>query len=99
MLKPGVKVEGLQPEILLGIMIANNVYQEAKQPFVVTSLLDGKHSSKSLHYSGHAADLRTRDLKGITAKEIADQIRGRLTIDYDVVVEDDHIHMEFDKKT
>ena len=97
-LKGGVKVRGVQPEILLGIMVAKEVYYDAGQTFTITSVCDGKHSEKSLHYNGQAVDIRTRDLSGVTAQDIATRIKLRLGGDYDVVNEGDHIHIEFDPK-
>jgi len=67
--------------------------------FCITSVIDGKHRPNSLHYSGLAFDLRTRHLKtedGV--KNVAAEIRGALGREYDVVVEKDHIHIEYDPK-
>lgn len=97
-LKIGVKAKGLQPEILLGIMVAKEVYHDANQTFTITSICDSKHSETSLHYKGQAVDIRTRDLDGVTAADIASRIKIRLGRDYDVVNEGDHIHLEFDPK-
>ncbi len=102
-LKPGVKPIGLRPELLLGIMVAREVYMAAGQRFTITSLNDGDHSDHSLHYEGMAVDIRTKDLHGITMGEIAMRIRERLGGDYDVVAEgagtvNEHIHLEFDPK-
>jgi hypothetical protein len=97
-LKADVKVKGLQPEILLAIMVAKEVYADAGQTFTITSICDGKHSDASLHYKGQAVDIRTRDLSGVTALDIASRIKIRLGGDYDVVVEGDHIHVEFQPK-
>jgi hypothetical protein len=97
-LKEGVAVQGLRTEMLLGLMIALGVYQEYGYDLVVTSLLDGKHSRTSLHYSGCGADLRTRHMQEAHKQLIADEINDRCGTDYDVVLESDHIHMEFQPK-
>lgn len=98
-LKAGVNPLGMRPEIMLAIAVADEVYNILNVHLVITSISDGKHSANSYHYKGLAVDLRTRyflddkDLKD-TAKEIKDRL-GPL---YDVVVEKDHIHLEFDEK-
>jgi hypothetical protein len=96
-LKSGVRITGLRPEMLLALVTANDVYRSHDRDLVVTSLLDGAHSRTSLHYSGCAADLRTTaaHIPRSTVEAIAADIRKALTADYDVIVEPDHIHLEF----
>ena len=102
-LKPGVRVAGIAPELTLALVVAKSIYAQHSVDLVVTSLVDGKHSRASLHYIGHAADLRTNNLpggsQGPTAQAIGDQLRRAIGEDYDVVVESDHIHVEFQPKT
>ena len=40
-----------------------DVLQDDNYKITVTSARDGKHSKHSLHYSGEAIDLRTKDIK------------------------------------
>ena len=96
-LKSDVKVTGLRPELLLALIIANDVYQKHDHDLVITSLLDGAHSRTSLHYAGCAADLRTTaaNIPKSTVVAITADIRMALTVDYDVIEERDHIHLEF----
>ena len=94
-LKAGVKVQGLRPETLLGVMVASNTYHNHDSELIITSGVDGKHSHTSLHYAGCAFDCRIRHLPEGKAKEIADEIRSRLTEDYDVILETTHIHIEY----
>lgn len=97
-LKDGVKPAGMRPELLLGMIVALSVYQKYEYDFVITSLLDSKHSRGSLHYSGAAVDLRTRHMKQEHKRLIANEINEALGPDYDVILEKDHIHMEFQPK-
>lgn len=54
---------------------------------------------KSLHPHGLALDFRTRDLPDIPAKEeFARAIRDDLGAEYDVVLYDDHLHVEYQPK-
>ena len=96
--KPGVKVFGVANELTLAMIAADQVYDEFGQEFVVTSVVDSKHSRTSLHYAGMAFDCRTRDTDPVTIEKIAGDLRARLTNEYDVVVESDHLHIEFQPK-
>jgi hypothetical protein len=91
-----VKVAGLRPEALLAMIIADQVYTRHGMAFVLTSVTDGKHSIKSLHYSGNAFDCRIYD--GTDNEALVKEIKGKLNIDFDVILEKDHIHIEFDPK-
>ena len=98
LLKPGVRVAGLRSEILLAVVAAERVCAEMGVDCVVTACVDGVHQAGSLHYCGLAADLRSRDFRpGDLDKAIA-RIRQCLGTDYDVVLENDHVHVEFDQK-
>ena len=98
MIKPGVRAAGLQPEILLAILEAREVYRALGAELVITSLLDGKHMKGSLHYSGLAVDLRTRHLGPGDRGTVTERLTVALGPEYDVVLENDHIHVEFDPK-
>lgn len=62
----------------------------------ITSAHDGVHSAHSLHYAGLAVDVRTRDLTKEQIETLAKALRETLGKDFDVVVETDHIHIEYD---
>ena len=95
-LKEGVHPHGIEPELVLGLTIANSVWRDLKLPdLVVTSLLDGAHSSTSLHYAGAAADLRTNNLEPAELATAAAELKRRLGRHYDVLIEVDHIHLEY----
>jgi len=94
-IKPGVRVLGLRPEILLAIVIADGVYTAAGADLVITSAVEGRHSQSSLHYSGCAFDARTREMDSAKVAEIVAALKARLGGDYDVVVEGTHLHVEF----
>ncbi|PHQ68463.1 MAG: hypothetical protein COB92_00595 [Robiginitomaculum sp.] len=63
---------------------------------VITSGGDGTHSTNSLHYDGNAVDLRTNNLTQAQTTTVASALSTSLGSDYDVVVESDHIHVEYD---
>lgn len=96
-IKPGVRLTGLRPEVLLGVQAADSVYAKYGLDCVITSAVDGIHSKGSLHYTGQAVDLRTRD-SGAKINEIVRDIKEALAENYDVVLEKDHLHLEFQPK-
>lgn len=98
--KFGVKYDGAMPMIWYSIGVAEEVHVGLfRKDLVVTSLLDGKHSENSLHYSGNAVDFRTRHLTADKKRLFYLALRNRLErIGYDVVEETDHIHVEWDAK-
>jgi hypothetical protein len=97
-LKPGVRITGLRPEILLAAVAAERVYEEAGHDFTITACVDGKHMAGSLHYTGAAIDVRTRDIPLADVQKLIARIKACLADDFDVLLEVDHIHIEFQPK-
>jgi len=64
----------------------------------VTCGPEGRHRRASLHYSGQAVDLRSRSMEEDQALAFVRSLRMRLGGDYDVVVEETHIHVEYQPK-
>lgn len=98
-LKDGVKFENTRREIWYAIGVAEVLYKTHGLSLVVTSLEDGQHLETSLHYSGRAVDLRTRNIP----VELLRTVHGGLVnilnpLGYDVILEKDHIHIEYDPK-
>jgi len=99
-LKSSARIRGVTPEALFAIRSAEGVFEDRKLGLMtLTSVTDGTHSAGSKHYSGHAFDIRTRDIPQDQWQIVAGDIRERIGSEYDVVVEKDHIHVEFDPKT
>ena len=94
-LKEDVVVQGLTNEILLAIIVSNDVYRELGHELTITSMLDGRHSNYSSHYAGKAIDIRTRTLTHDEAEKARLMIENRLTTDYQVLLEKDHIHLQY----
>lgn len=92
----GVRLHGLRPEIILAIMIADQVFDGYGSDAIVTSAIEGKHSRGSLHYAGSAVDLRRWHLDDPV--EAVKELQERLGDDYDVILEDTHIHVEWQAK-
>jgi hypothetical protein len=98
-LKAGVRITGMRPEILLAAVAAERVYEEAGHDLTITACLDGKHTAGSLHYAGAAIDVRTRDFAPAAVQKILARIKDCVGADFDVLLEADHIHIEFQPKT
>ena len=97
--KEGVKIKGIKPELLAGLIVADGIWKQFGEVLVVTSVVDSKHIEDSLHPSGYGGDLRTHYFPSATTIKFAAQLlRDALTDEFDVVVEPDHIHIEFDPK-
>ena len=93
-----VSFQSLAPQLVLALVVANEVYNEYGVELVITSANDSGHGPSSLHYAGAAVDLRTRTLKEEDRQEVRDKIQEKLNIDFDVVLESDHIHLEYQPK-
>ncbi len=65
---------------------------------VVTSILDGKHSKRSLHYEGKAFDIRRWIYTETQLIQFIELLEEELGDDFDVVLEATHIHIEYDPK-
>ena len=96
-LKPGVDIRGIKPEIIVGMMVCNSIVP-GQAEFVVTAGLDGKHMAGSKHYEGQAIDIRTRDMKPEMIHPMIQELKEALGYQFDVVLEGDHVHLEFDPK-
>lgn len=95
-LKSGVKLTGMTPQIVLAMMIADDLYKRYGQELVVTSVTDSTHGADSKHYEGNGFDCRTSYFTLSSQKTIVEKLKERLDESYDIVLEKDHIHIEYD---
>jgi len=98
-IKSGVRLTGLQPQMVLAAMIGDGVYSKYGVDFVITSGVEGKHSGTSRHYLGYAIDSRTRDFLPNDIPKVTKQLREALGDDYYVAFEVNHFHISFKPKT
>jgi len=98
-IKQGADVRNLRREVWEAVYLFNEIMAEYGLNAVITSGNDSKHGRKSLHYLDYAVDLRTRDIKTQVEKvEITQKFRACLGERYDVLLEHNHIHAEFDPR-
>jgi len=93
-IKAGVDISRLEKNIRIALNVCGMVLDQNKIDLYVTSTYEGNHSKGSLHYANLAVDIGS---KNITQKMI-DDIRNHLGVKYDVVDENDHVHIEYDPK-
>ena len=98
LLKLGVDISRLDWSIrskltVIDQMVADVTGSEA----VGTSTWEGTHSPGSLHYQHNAIDIR-RPQQLTLAQRVVTTLKQRLGVGYDIVLEDDHIHIEYDPK-
>ncbi len=92
------RIHGLRPEMVVALIIIKDAFMGRGANCVVTSGMEGQHRRGSLHYVGHALDFRTGSMSREQVSEIAVEIREGLGVDFDVVVEPGHLHIEFQPK-
>lgn len=98
-IKPGVRVQGLRPETALAVQVIEGAFRDAGfSVATLTAAIDGTHMPGSLHYVGCAVDFRIRDIPEAQREPLRATIARRLTADYDVVLEGDHFHIEYQPK-
>ena len=98
--KEGVVFKVLMPQVLGMFNALNKLSGSLRVNIVITSGNDGKHSKESYHYKNLAIDIRIWGLDKDQIDMIMDKLQGLAfrghTSYYDVVLEKDHIHAEFD---
>lgn len=104
MIKLGVDLRGLTPQMAVAHTIACWVYFKCTgnpSACVITSARDGTHGPNSLHSRNgqcNALDLRTNTLTAEQLPHVVKDLTRALGEQFDVVLESDHIHIEWDPK-
>lgn len=91
----GVRLHGIRPEIVMAVLVAEGIWSNDNETLVITSVIDGQHMHASIHYTGGAIDFRVTSAKSATLRN---RLASALGDDYDVVAEEDHIHVEWQPK-
>jgi len=90
--------QSLSPQIILAIMVIEGVCTKHGIEMVITSINDAKHALTSLHYSGNGIDFRSRDLPDKTKFLIDCKEALGNSPDFDLILESDHYHLEYQPK-
>lgn len=97
-IKEGVRLEGVQTPMLFAALAADLIWSDHGKDLVITSGTDGKHSANSLHNCGRALDFRTNYFTVEQRKTVHGELKTALGGEFDVVLEETHIHCEYDPK-
>lgn len=97
-IKDGVVFKSLTSPIIRAISVIMGEWTSEGEVATVTSASDGKHKRGSLHYKDSAIDIRVRGISSEKIVKLVKRISLILGPDYDVVLEPDHIHVEWDPK-
>ena len=95
LVKLGVDISKLKRPIRRILNRIDIIFNDHGHEAVITSTYEGDHSPGSLHYDDNAIDFRLPKKK---AKIIYGDICKVLDMNYDVLLEGDHIHIEYDPK-
>lgn len=96
-IKPGAV---LPPTLAMSVMVTSvyDAFKEEGYDCVITAGIDGKHSAGSLHYVGLALDFRSRTIPSGERERMKTKLAERLP-GFDVVLEADHYHIEYQPKS
>ena len=97
-LKAGVRIAGMRPEILLAAVAAERCTKKRGTTSRSRPAWTATHMAGSLHYAGAAIDVRTRDIALADVQKLIARIKTCLGDDFDVMLEVDHVHIEFQQK-
>ncbi len=98
--KRGVSLRGIKWQIFLACIVAESVYNRSGYELIITSGSEGIHKFDT-HADGWGVDWRTQFVPPIPVdvqKAIVKQIQDELGSEYDVILESDHIHCEYDPR-
>lgn len=95
LIKFGVDISRLTRETRRGLDTVWTIYDGRGETLIITSTYEGDHSAGSLHYANQAFDARPAVHRpGDTIKVL----RTQLGKNWDVVIESNHWHFEYDPK-
>jgi hypothetical protein len=95
LIKAGVDISRLRPEIRKKLGKIESIVDAINhKEMIITSTYEGNHSASSLHYANLAVDIRSVN-RGST---VWGEIGRALGEDYDVIIYENHIHIEYDPK-
>ena len=95
-IKKGVEIKYLTPPMLEIMKAVFEVWNYPGVIPVLTSSFDGQHMNGSYHYAGLALDFRTNSISPLDREDFAKKLQEELGDDFDVVLENSHLHVEFD---
>jgi len=100
LLKLGVDIARLKRPIRRKLDLIDNIFERnGYGEAVISSTYEGDHGANSLHYADLAIDLRRPKKRiTITLKDLEKDLKESLGKDFDVILEGNHFHIEYDPK-
>lgn len=95
LLKAGVDISRLNRPIRRTLNVITIICADHSSDLIITSTYEGNHSPSSLHYSNDAIDIRIIPEK---TQQVVREIKEALGPDFDVIIERNHVHIEYDPK-
>lgn len=101
MIKQGVRLHGVCPQMFLAASVVKDLWEEYNYPFCITSGIEGKHGLASDHWAGYALDFRTwanengSQLDMFTKQALAKELGELLGDEYFILVEGNHLHISY----
>lgn len=92
------RVAGLTPQAVLGITCCWSIYQKRGLDLTITAGIDGAHMRASKHFCGNAWDMRSSNIPTSDLGVVRDECQKACGDDYDIIIEADHLHGEYDPK-
>ena len=99
--KRGVDWSRVEPAMIGAVNDVARMFEKRKLGDVwITSVREGEHMEGSLHYEGRAVDIRLPEVELPEANYMGlfYDLKHLLPEDFDVVLEETHIHIEYDPK-
>lgn len=96
-IKPGTVFKEIN-DYYIQIFEALNLLPYGSYTPTITSANDGKHMDTSLHYKSRAVDIRVNDRPNSDWPGYRDLLARRLGPSFQVILEKDHLHIEYDPK-
>lgn len=95
LIKAGVDISRLNRPVRRQLpVIAEALALIADQELIITETYGGNHGEGSLHYCNDAVDIR----RPIKPDAVIKALKRALGKDFDVILEHNHIHIEYDPK-
>jgi len=95
LIKAGVDISRLNREIRRQLPVMAQACEELTMSELnITSTYEGDHGEGSLHYCNDAVDIRRPPAPDSVVK----RLKRALPKDFDIVLENNHIHIEYDPK-
>lgn len=93
-LKKGVRLQGIKPELLAGLMVVDTIYKSYDRELVITEIAPTvDHADRSDHNDGRGADLRTSYFPEEIKKQVFNSIKDALGDDFLLIEHTSHFHL------